>query len=90
MLAPTGKLALIYPVERVPEALEIASGVGLHLIRSTYIKGNANAKVKRVLLEWGLISCEGQVRELIVETATRGVYTQEYQELTESFYLSND
>jgi len=86
LLSQVGKLALILPVGRVGEAMELASGNGLYLRRRMDVRGNINAPVKRVLVEWGREEGIPRITELIIETGVRGVYTEEYRKLTGEFY----
>ena len=86
MLAPAGRLALVLPVVRVEEAMDQASSSGLFLCRRLNVRGNPQAPVKRVLLEWGKVSAEPETGELILESS-RGVRSEEYAALTGQFYL---
>ncbi|MDD4646523.1 MAG: tRNA (adenosine(37)-N6)-methyltransferase TrmM, partial [Bacteroidales bacterium] len=87
LLSESGNLALILPVGRVPEALDSASANTLHLHRRTDVRGNANAPIKRSLLQWGKEPTTCVTSELVIETGQRGVYSDEYRRLTEAFYL---
>jgi len=89
MLGNGGRLAIVLPVGRLPEAMEIAGQNGLFLYRKLVVRGNSTAPVKRVLLEWGFENREVQVSELVIETDIRGVYSSDYQQLTGDFYLGS-
>ncbi len=82
-----GKLAMILPAGRAEEAILLAAENGLFIRRRLNVRGNANAPVKRILLEWGREPLSVEPEELIVETEIRGVYTGEYKKLTGEFYL---
>jgi tRNA1Val (adenine37-N6)-methyltransferase len=88
MLSFGGRLAIVLPVNRLEEAMEIAGLNGLSLYQKLDVRGNSTAPVKRVLLEWGHEDRKEQVSELIIETDVRGIYTSEYQLLTGEFYLA--
>ena len=85
-LSPVGKLAMILPVVRMQEALKMASESELFLLRRKDIRGNINAPVKRVLLEWSRENRIAEISELVIETGVRGVYTEEYRILTGEYY----
>ncbi|TSA34533.1 MAG: methyltransferase domain-containing protein [Porphyromonadaceae bacterium] len=86
-LKPEGKLALILPVSRIQEAMAMVDENGLYLFRRMDIRGNINAPVKRVLLEWGRENRVTEISELVIETGIRGIYSEEYRRLTGEFYL---
>ena len=87
LLTPDGRVAMILPVERLNEALEIAAACGLVNIRRTNVRGNPGTAIRRVLLEWGRHGTPSETGELVIETESRGIYTTEYQQLTKDFYL---
>jgi tRNA1Val (adenine37-N6)-methyltransferase len=87
LLSPAGKLAIILPVGRVAEALVLATGSGLFLARRLDVRGNLNASVKRVLLEWGREEGTVENEMLTIEMEKRGIYSEEYRRLTWEFYL---
>lgn len=85
-LSPVGKLAMILPIARIREVLKMAAENGLYLFRRMDIRGNINAPVKRVLLEWSRENRIAEISELVIETGVRGVYTEEYRILTGEYY----
>jgi len=87
-LSPEGKLAMILPVGSMQEAMTMAVENGLYLFRRMDIRGNINAPVKRVLLEWGREKRTAEAAELVVETGMRGVFSEEYRSLTQQYYLA--
>lgn len=89
MLSGNGKLALILPAGRVSEAKAGAMDGGLFVYRQLNIRGKFQTPVKRVLLEWGREERVAELEELVIETDTRGVYTEAYKVLTGEFYLGN-
>jgi tRNA1Val (adenine37-N6)-methyltransferase len=87
LLSPAGKLALILPAGRAEEAIRMAASAGLHVLRRTDVRGNPQAPVRRVLLEWGRKSGTVEWNELVIESGARGIYTDDYLLLTRDFYL---
>ena len=87
LLSPEGKLTLILPADRMQEAAVLSGANGLFLWRRMEVRGNIHAPVKRVLMEWGREEVIAETSELVIETAVRGVYTEEYRRLTGEFYL---
>jgi tRNA1Val (adenine37-N6)-methyltransferase len=86
-LNDNGKLAMILPVGRFKEAILIAEEAGLQLHRILNVRGNQDAPVKRVLLEWGMEKRALKTAELFIETGVRGIFSEEYRRLTDMFYL---
>lgn len=96
LLVPGGRLAMIFPTERLGDILTQAEATGLSPLRICTVRGRAGKAPKRVLLE--LIfsgsrpDCdptEGRipsVSSLAIESAP-GVYTPEYLALGRDFYL---
>lgn len=87
LLSEKGRLVLILPAGRFEEVVQIAAESGLYLNRRLDVRGHINAPVKRILVEWGRVYQIPDRQELIVETGTRGVYSDEYRLLTGEFYL---
>lgn len=97
LLAESGRLALIYPIEADVRICEIAAMHQLVCYRRTVVRGHASAMPKRVLVEFcrkqSDVSLQEtdlcQEQELIIETG-RHEYTPEYIALTRAFYLKMD
>lgn len=86
LLTPDGKIALIVPFGRADEAFDRAKEYGIFLHRRMNVRGHAGAPVKRVLLEWGRTGKTIENHNLVIETSVRGVYSEEYRNLTTEFY----
>ena len=87
LISGDGKLALILPIERVEEAIMLANTTGLFLYRRLNVRGNPQAPFKRTMIELSREHRDPEIAELVIETTVRGVYSEEYQRLTEAFYL---
>ena len=89
MLEPAGALAVIIPFDAFASFHERAEGNGFHLKRKTTVKPTPNSHPKRVLLEYALTynnpSCVET--DLVIELE-RHVYSEDYINLTRSFYLN--
>lgn len=86
LLGPAGKLAIIIPAARLIEAMDIATPCGLHVSRQLNVRGNPESPVKRVLIEWVPEPAVAQLSELVIESGSRGVYSEAYRKLTGEFY----
>lgn len=86
LLAENGILSIIVPFKEENSLLQISKSLGLYPKLITRVKGNKISEIKRSLLEFGFHKMEVSERELIIEI-DRHVYTLEYQELTQDFYL---
>jgi tRNA1Val (adenine37-N6)-methyltransferase len=82
-----GKVAVVLPLDRKSKWLEIAEDCGWKLERCCEVSGNVEATASRYLLQWGKSLTEKvEYSELALEQS-RGQRTQEYQKMTEDFYL---
>lgn len=91
LVLPGGRLAMIFPYERLEEVKEAAAKAGLAPIRITTVRGHSSAPVKRVLAEFMKPEAGAAVpsclrHELTLETAP-GIPTEEYRRLGHPFYL---
>ncbi len=87
LLSKDGKLAMILPAGRLEESIALASASGLFLYRQLNIRGNPDAPIKRVMIELSKESRKAEIAELVIETGSRGVYSEGYRKLTVAFYL---
>ncbi|MDT0294104.1 tRNA1(Val) (adenine(37)-N6)-methyltransferase [Mesonia ostreae] len=86
LLAKDGTFQTIIPFAEYDRFIFLAQKVQLNLQRVTWVKGNQNAPVKRVLLQLGFEELPLQENTLIIEKY-RHVYTEEYIGLVKDFYL---
>jgi len=86
LLSNTGVFSVIVPFKEEKGFVAMAKESGLFANRITRVKGNPKANFKRSLLEFGCSETNTLVDELIIETE-RHQYTEQYTDLTKSFYL---
>lgn len=92
LLESDGTFACIIPKDREEHFLKITSHFQLVPVRTTYVKGTKNSKVKRCLMEFRFReSVQNNPKSLKTDTLviekSRHDYTQEYISLTQDFYL---
>ena len=93
LLETNGTFACIIPKEREKRFLEITTHFQLQLVRTTYVKGTENSKVKRCLMEFRFRESAtnnnsvNEVQNLTIEKS-RHDYTDDYVELTKDFYIN--
>jgi tRNA1Val (adenine37-N6)-methyltransferase len=87
LLSENGVLAVIIPFKEEDNFLALAKEYELYPIKITRVKGTPTTEIKRSLLAFSRNeSATFLIDELVIETA-RHIYTPEYIELTEDFYL---
>ena len=89
LMTPGGGLALILPVNRLPEVARLALQSGLHLNRILRVRGNPSVAVKRVLIQLDRHFDPVEMGEMTLETGNRGEWSDEYAALTAAFYLAD-
>ncbi|MDT0553515.1 tRNA1(Val) (adenine(37)-N6)-methyltransferase [Urechidicola vernalis] len=86
LLSEKGECAFIIPFKEEVSFLEIASNYNLFPNRITRVKGTEKAEIKRSLLQLSFQEVKRELSELVIEIE-RHVYTKEYIDLVEDFYL---
>ncbi|OIQ34671.1 MAG: tRNA (adenine-N(6)-)-methyltransferase [Bacteroidetes bacterium MedPE-SWsnd-G1] len=86
LLAEKGECAYIIPFKEEASFLKIASNYNLYPNRITRVKGTEKAEIKRSLLQLSFQEVKPEFSELVIEIK-RHVYTQEYIDLVQDFYL---
>jgi tRNA1Val (adenine37-N6)-methyltransferase len=86
LLAAKGRFALIIPFQEETKLIESALPYGLHLQKCCRVRGNQHSPIKRSLLEFSFSKTQPAYSDLQIETE-RHVYTKEYIELVQDFYL---
>ena len=86
LLNENGKISLICPAKWKDDLLMEAERNGMFLTRLTYIKGNTNAPIKRILIEFSTNKSNCIISTLTLEQE-RGVPTDEYRNMAKDFYL---
>jgi len=86
LLSPQGKVALILPFDRWETAHSLAIENQLFLSRKTIVSSLQNQPPKRVLSEYSFIN-QSPTETAFYIGKTKQDYSDEYQALTEEFYL---
>lgn len=90
-LTPKGRMAVVYPFDRLETILRSAKNNGFSPIRTCLVKPKPHLAANRVLLEFGRLSQNDsethQRNELIIREADNS-FSSEYQALTRSLYLA--
>ena len=82
------RFCLIFPYNDEQKWLSSAGEAGWFAHQICRVKGNKNARFSRTLALFSKTPClETDTKELCIETEKRGIYTEEYQKLTQDFYL---
>lgn len=85
LLSPDGRAALVLPPEQMDA---FAAATSLHVVRRCDVRSVPDGAVKRVLAEFArCVTDDVRREELVIETAERGVFSDEYRLLTKDFYL---
>jgi len=85
-LSENGKFSIVIPNKLEQAFIEEAELIDLYPNRILRVRGNANSKIKRSVLEFSFDNSISKTSELIIET-TRHNYTEDYINLTKDFYL---
>ncbi len=86
LLAPAGRIALVFPIDVSQQLMQLATQEGLTLVRCMEVKGNAQTPPKRMLAEWSNEPHPLHEEQLTIEVA-RHQYSDDYIALTKDFYL---
>ena len=86
MLQPDGSIQLILPLDKLKNLKHTIEYEQLYLNKICYVKGHANAKVKRILVKISGIATPLKEKHLTIEHS-RHHYTDDYIRLTRDFYL---
>ena len=87
LLEPRGAFALVLPVNEGQQFVGLAQVAGLSLARRTYVLPLPESSPKRLLLCFTKQPVDSEETQLVIETAGRHVYSDEYKDLTKDFYL---
>ena len=86
ILSKSGFFSTIIPFKEESTFIGLAQQNSLFLNKLCRVKGNKNSEIKRSLLTFSFNKKETSETNLIIENS-RHKYTEEYIELTNSFYL---
>jgi tRNA1Val (adenine37-N6)-methyltransferase len=87
LLAENGRIALILPIESLPEIKDLAISNHLCLSRLCRIKPNPSKPDFRILIELTQKECVTNEEHLMIEFEKHHDYTPDYKDLTKDFYL---
>lgn len=87
MLTEKGRIALVLPVESLPEIEQLANSNKLFISRLCRVKPNPQKPDFRILIELTNEECPILEENLLIEFEKHHDYTPEYKELTKDFYL---
>lgn len=87
ILSENGRIALVLPIESLPEIGVLANSNKLFISRLCRVTPNPIKPAFRILIELINVECTIQVENLMIEFEKHHDYTPEYKELTKDFYL---
>lgn len=89
LLRYSGRIAMIFPTDRLEDILAKAAEEGFSAIRICTVYGRAGKESKRVMVEFGRaeVYIEEPIREELTIELSPGVYSPEYLALGRDFYL---
>jgi tRNA1Val (adenine37-N6)-methyltransferase len=87
LLLENGRIALVLPIESLPEIKQLAALNKLFISRLCRIKPNPMKSDFRILIELTKSECATQEENLMIEFEKHHDYTPEYKALTKDFYL---
>ena len=87
LLKPFGRICIILPVIEAIQCKNYALSKGLFCRREVRVIPKPNAETKRILMEFGLLVCQNEVSELVIESDIRHHYSSEFSLLAKDFYL---
>lgn len=86
ILAENGCFSVIIPADFGTDFIELCKENQLYLMRKINIKGIAQGKVKRLILEFSFQNSSYSEKDFVVEKSPRH-YSDEYLELTKDFHI---
>ena len=88
ILAPSGRVALIYPYREADRLVGFFAAEGLFLARRTDVRGGAGRPLKRSLLEFSFapVGAEEVVADTLQLCEENGRRSAQYRELTRGFH----
>ncbi|MEO1012062.1 MAG: methyltransferase [Bacteroidota bacterium] len=86
LLTVTGSFSVIVPYAEETTFMRLASSFELFPWRRTHVRGIAKSPIRRSLLQFGFQKGKIEKDEIAIEIGPK-VYSKEYRELTQDFYL---
>lgn len=87
MLNPNGRICFILPIIEGQACINYAFKLGLSSTKIVTVFPKPNAPAKRLLLEFSFIKSETITTDLVIESAERHQYSEEFTQLAKDFYL---
>jgi tRNA1Val (adenine37-N6)-methyltransferase len=87
LLAPSGSLHLVLPVNEGGKFMEMAAPTGLYCQRRLWVKPTPLTPSSRVLMSFDRSKSEIEESTIVIEKGGRHHYSDEYVSLTKDFYL---
>ena len=87
LLAPGGRLVLIYPCREAEIFQRYALQHGLFCAKKLFVRPVPGKSHERTLMEFRRLATDCEENELTIEKGPRHHYTDEFKKLTEAFYL---
>lgn len=87
LLAESGKICIILPVNEGLECIKFASTIGLFCSKKVEVYPKPNKPAKRLLLEFVLTKAETELSKIEIETTERHQYSAEFTNLVRDYYL---
>lgn len=88
LLSPEGIFQLIIPAEHTTEYIEAALTYRLFCYKIVWIKPTPEKNPKRAVLAFSIFQNKRNEFSLVIEQGGRHQYSEEYQRLTNGFYLA--
>lgn len=88
LLTPHGKFSVILPYIEGLRFVELAATYNLFCTKSTQVRPKADKPIERLLLQFERTAKTTQENSLVIQKEERNEWTEEYIELTKSFYLN--
>lgn len=88
MLGTNGRFHAILPTQQADHFTRLAKLYDLHCTKEVTVKPKPSKPPHRKLLQFERAQKPTQRSTLTIETETRHIYTEEYAQLTEPFYLN--
>jgi tRNA1Val (adenine37-N6)-methyltransferase len=88
LLAPSGSLHLVLPVNEAGSFIEMAANMGLYCQRRLFVKPTLSIPSSRALMAFGRSKSEIEESTIVIEKGGRHRYSDEYVSLTKDFYLN--
>lgn len=86
LLSNSGIFSVIIPYKEETHFLSLAQEYGLYAFKICRVQGMKHTEIKRTLIAFTRIPAEITYENLVIEI-DRNVYTDEYRNLTQDFYL---